>query len=165
MVVGARRIDARSETARAALALLDRELERRRAVIPQLVQAAVAADLDRESITQLVGARSWSAVVRENDFDLPRRASAENALSVALYEVIYSAHDANWEFRRPADELDTIEQRILGAVRVYNTHADAVVRLSRSPWTALSARVAGVRAPDLLVDTVGLDAVRTRVSA
>ncbi|GGG21323.1 hypothetical protein GCM10007304_38960 [Rhodococcoides trifolii] len=165
VLMGARKIKARQETARAALALLEAELEHRREVIPELVRAAVAADLDRASINQLVGARSWSSVVRENDFDLPRRASAENTLSAALYEVIWSAPGATWEFRRPADELDTIEQRIVGAVRVYNTHADALVRLSRSPLTALSARLAGVEAPDLFVDSVALDAVRTRVPA
>jgi LemA protein len=165
VVLGARKIKARHGTARAALALLEAELEHRRAVIPDLVRAAVEADLDRESINQLVGARSWSRVVQENDFDLPRRASAENALSVALYELIYSAHQANWEFRRPADELDVIEQRIVGAVRVYNTHADALVQLSRSPLTALSARLAGVHAPDLFADPIAPPHARARVAA
>ncbi|MGU3432829.1 hypothetical protein ACNHUS_07395 [Actinomycetes bacterium M1A6_2h] len=165
VLMGARRIKARQDTARAALSLLEVELEHRRAVIPELVRAATDADLDRESINQLVGARSWSTVVQENDFDLPRRASAENALSVALYEVIYSAHRANWQFRRPADELDIIEQRIVGAVRVYNTHADALVRLSRSPLTALSARLAGVDAPDLFADPIAPPHARARVAA
>ena len=153
IVWGMRRARQENETARAALNLLEVELERRRRVVPEVIRAAVNADLDPEAVRQLVGARYWSELVRDNDLDLARRAAAENVFSVAVHDVMYAARRdsalvGNWEFQRPASELDAIEQRIAGAIKVYNRRAAAVTAMSRGPV----GRMAGLRACEPFAD-------------
>lgn len=145
------------DTVAAGLHLLELELDRRRAAIPELVRAAVDADLDRGAVNQLVGARSWSALMRDRREDLGARAAAENVLSVALHDVTFDGRNSRtptggplgWNFTAPATELDRIGHRIAGAVRVYNTQAAALIALAESPLSGPIVRLVGVRAPEL----------------
>ncbi len=129
-----------------ALALVHVELDRRYEYVPGLVLAAsetVGSDL----VAPVTGARSLAMRVREEKLDLRRQAGAEKALSEALQAVLASgrrypqlAHD--WAFVRPAHELEVTEQRLAGAVRVYNTQARSLNRSIRTfPGTQLAQRL------------------------
>lgn len=152
----ARRTRRAADTVAAGLHLLEIELDHRRAVIPDLVRAAVDADVDRSAVNQLVGARSWSGIVRERRYELGDRAAAENGLSVALHDVLFEARSGGplgWDFVSPATDLDRIEHRIAGAVKVYNTQASALIALATSPLSGPIVRILGVRAPELFAET------------
>jgi LemA protein len=119
-----------------ALALVHVELDRRYEYVPALVLAAsetVGSDL----VAPVTGARSLAMRVREEDLDLRRQAGAEKALSEALHAVLASgrcypqlAHD--WAFVHPAHEIEITEQRLAGAVRVYNEQARNLNRAIRT---------------------------------
>lgn len=165
IVASVRRLRRAADTAQAALILLEAELDRRRDIVPDAVRAAAAGDLDREVVNQLVGARTWSAMLREENFDLPARAAAENALSVAVNDLARVARftpslTGDWSFHGPARDLDVVEQRIAGAIKVYNRHADSVGRMARGPL----GRLAGVAVPELFVDDSALRGVPSAVA-
>ncbi|MBT1191783.1 hypothetical protein [Rhodococcoides kroppenstedtii] len=144
------------DTVVAGLHLLEVALDHRRLLVPELARAAVGAELDREAINQAVGARSWSAIVRERRVDLGARAAAENALSAAVHHLVCAGRESGrvrWDFTSAATELDALERRIAGAVRVYNAHAAALSGLVRSPLTGPVVRTLGIGAPDLFVET------------
>ncbi|MDQ1203417.1 MULTISPECIES: hypothetical protein [unclassified Rhodococcus (in: high G+C Gram-positive bacteria)] len=155
-----RRTRRSADSVAAGLNLLEIELDRRRAVIPDLVRAAVDADLDRAAVNQLVGARSLSAMMRDRRAELGARAGAENALSVALHEVLFDGRASGplgWDFSSPATELDRIEHRVAGAVRVYNTQASSLASLADSPLSGPVVRLLGVRAPEAFAETADAD--------
>lgn len=119
-----------------ALALVHVELDRRYEYVPGLVLAA-SATVGSDLVAPVTGARSLAMRVREEDLDLRRQAGAEKALSEALHAVLASgrrypqlAHD--WAFVRPAHEIEVTEQRLAGAVRVYNEQARS---LNHAIWT------------------------------
>ncbi|KQU07367.1 hypothetical protein ASG56_07585 [Rhodococcus sp. Leaf7] len=163
-----RRTRRSADTVAAGLHLLEIELDRRRAVIPDLVRAAVDAEIDRAAVNQLVGARSWSAMMRDRRSELGDRAAAENGLSVALHDVVFEGRASGptgWDFAAPATELDHIEHRIAGAVRVYNTQASILRSLAGSPLSRPIVRTLGVRAPDLFAETVDMSGEGAHVPA
>jgi len=129
-----------------ALALVHVELDRRYEYVPALVLAAsetVGSDL----VAPVSGARSLAMRVREEDLDLRRQAGAEKALSEALHAVLESgrrypqlAHD--WAFVHPAHEIEVTEQRLTGAIRVYNEQARSLNRAIRTfPGTVVAHRL------------------------
>lgn len=159
----ARRIHRSVTRVDTGLHLLEVELDKRRALVPELVRAAVDADLSRSAVNHLVGARSWSEAVNAERFALAHRAAAENGLSVALHDVTFEAREVyhhtplGWDFIRPAMELDRIEHRIAGAVKVYNAQAAQLARVVRSPLGRPFARVLGVNEPELFVETASTE--------
>lgn len=129
-----------------ALTLVHVELDRRYEYVPALVLAAsetVGSDL----VAPVTGARSLAMRIREEGLDLRRQAGAEKALSEALHAVVESgrcypqlAHD--WAFVHPAHEIEVTEQRLAGAVRVYNGQARSLNRAIRTfPGSALASRL------------------------
>ncbi len=58
-----------------------------------------------------------------------------------------------WDFTSAATELGALEQRIGGAVRVYNTHAAALAAVLRAPMTGPVVRALGIATPELFVET------------
>ncbi|MBY6368634.1 hypothetical protein [Rhodococcoides corynebacterioides] len=156
LVAVVRRARRATDTVVAGLHLLEVALDHRRLLVPELARAAVGADLDRDAINQAVGARSWSAIVRERRADLGTRAAAENALSAAVHQLVCTGRESGrvrWDFTAAVTELDHLERRVAGAVRVYNTHAAALAGLVRSPLTGPVVRTLGIGAPDLFVET------------
>lgn len=137
------------------------ELERRYVQLEPFIAAVESSGLDAEPVRQLVGARSWSKAVRDRGLDLPAQAAAENALSAAVHAVL-SESDAHpilksaWAFQGPAGDLAVTEQRIAGAVRVYNDNAYKLAELRTSLPTMPVAKALKVTAPDLFVEHVPL---------
>ena len=147
----------RASTA-ASLTLLTVELERR---FEPLIAAVEPSGLNSELVRQLVGARSWSKAVRERELGLPVQAAAENALSAAVHAVLSEADTrpnlkSNWAIQGPAGELGTTEQRIAGAVRVYNDNAYRLASLRSTFPTKLVAKAMKVTAPDPFVEHIPL---------
>ena len=162
----------RASTA-ASLTLLTVELERRFVQlepldqlpasfeIEPLIAAVEPSGLNSELVRQLVGARSWSKAVRERELGLPVQAAAENALSAAVHAVLSEADTrpnlkSNWAIQGPAGELGTTEQRIAGAVRVYNDNAYRLASLRSTFPTKLVAKAMKVTAPDPFVEHIPL---------
>ncbi len=124
VVRGLRRDASNVET---SLRLVHTELDRRYEYIPGLILAA-ADIVGRDFIAPVTGARSLAMRIREENLDLSRQAGAEKALTEALQSVLttgrrYPQLANDWAFVRPAHELDLTEQRLTGAVRVYNDQA------------------------------------------
>ena len=150
----------RASTA-ASLTLLTVELERRCVQLEPLIAAVEPSGLNSELVRQLVGARSWSKAVRERELGLPVQAAAENALSAAVHAVLSEADTrpnlkSNWAIQGPAGELGTTEQRIAGAVRVYNDNAYRLASLRSTFPTKLVAKAMKVTAPDPFVEHIPL---------
>ncbi len=140
-----RRLRGIASSVDSALTLVHVELDRRYEYVPALVLAAsetVGSDL----VAPVTGARSLAMRVREEDLDLRRQAGAEKALSEALRAVVESgrcypqlAHD--WAFVHPAHEIEVTEQRLAGAVRVYNEQARTLNRAIRAfPGSVVASR-------------------------
>lgn len=150
-VLTVRRSLRRSETnLTASRRLLDVELTRRYEQTDALVAAARAAGLDSAVVAPLAGARSLAVGVRDQGLTLGEQAGAENALSVALHRVIAEATDDprvknDWTIQRPVLDLQTTEQRLAGAARVYNDHAAARNALLRGVGKGPIARMLGGR--------------------
>ena len=167
LVAVVRRARRTVDTVVAALHLLEVALDHRRLLVPELARAAVGAELDRDAINQAVGARSWSAIVRERRADLGDRAAAENALSAAVHHLVCAGRESGrvrWDFTAAVTELDHLERRVAGAVRVYNTHAAALAGLVRSPLTGPVVRTLGIGAPELFVETASAPVVAPGVT-
>jgi len=167
LVAVVRRARRTVDTVVAALHLLEVALDHRRLLVPELARAAVGAELDRDAINQAVGARSWSAIVRERRADLGDRAAAENALSAAVHHLVCAGRESGrvrWDFTAAVTELDHLERRVAGAVRVYNTHAAALAGLVRSPLTGPVVRTLGIGAPELFVETASAPVVTPGVT-
>ncbi|MFW0874679.1 hypothetical protein [Rhodococcoides corynebacterioides] len=167
LVAVVRRARRTVDTVVAALHLLEVALDHRRLLVPELARAAVGAALDRDAINQAVGARSWSAIVRERRADLGDRAAAENALSAAVHHLVCAGRESGrvrWDFTAAVTELDHLERRVAGAVRVYNTHAAALAGLVRSPLTGPVVRTLGIGAPELFVETASAPVVTPGVT-
>ena len=145
----------RASTA-ASLTLLTVELERRFVQLEPLIAAVEPSGLNSELVRQLVGARSWSKAVRERELGLPVQAAAENALSAAVHAVLSEADTrpnlkSNWAIQGPAGE-----QRIAGAVRVYNDNAYRLASLRSTFPTKRVAKAMKVTAPDPFVEHIPL---------
>ncbi|MGN7135299.1 LemA family protein [Rhodococcoides corynebacterioides] len=167
LVAVVRRARRTVDTVVAGLHLLEVALDHRRLLVPELARAAVGAELDRDAINQAVGARSWSAIVRERRADLGDRAAAENALSAAVHHLVCAGRESGrvrWDFTAAVTELDHLERRVAGAVRVYNTHAAALAGLVRSPLTGPVVRALGIGAPELFVETASAPVVTPGVT-
>ncbi|WP_169818390.1 hypothetical protein [Rhodococcoides corynebacterioides] len=167
LVAVVRRARRTVDTVVAGLHLLEVALDHRRLLVPELARAAVGAELDRDAINQAVGARSWSAIVRERRADLGDRAAAENALSAAVHHLVCAGRESGrvrWDFTAAVTELDHLERRVAGAVRVYNTHAAALAGLVRSPLTGPVVRTLGIGAPELFVETASAPVVAPGVT-
>lgn len=141
-----RRLHQQVSSLATALRLVHAELDRRYQYVPALVLAA-AETVGSDLVAPVTGARTLAMRIREEELDLRRQAGAEKALSAALQAVLQSgrrypqlAHD--WAFVRPAHELELIETRLAGAVRVYNDQA----RRLNSALTAFPTRVLAARA-------------------
>lgn len=141
-----------------ALRLVHAELDRRYEYVPALVLAA-AETVGSDLVAPVTGARSLAMRVRAENLDLSRQAGAEKALSAALHAVLRSgrrypqlAHD--WAFVRPAHELDVIEQRLAGAVRVYNEQARRLNRERAAFPTSVLATRAGIDEAQLFEATI-----------
>lgn len=149
-----RRYRSRTE---ASARLVTVELERRYEQLGAFISAAEDAGLANDRVLQLVGARSWSKAVRERALGLRAQAAAENALSVAIHDVLSEAElhtdlKGNWAFHGPAADLATTEQRISGAVRVYNDNAYALSRMTTSFPAKLVTKAKRVDAPEPFVE-------------
>lgn len=167
LVAVVRRARRTVDTVVAGLHLLEVALDHRRLLVPELARAAVGAELDRDAINQAVGARSWSAIVRERRADLGDRAAAENALSAAVHHLVCAGQESGrvrWDFTAAVTELDHLERRVAGAVRVYNTHAAALAGLVRSPLTGPVVRTLGIGTPELFVETASAPVVTPGVT-
>lgn len=157
-VVCFQRLQRAASNLETALRLVHVELDRRYEYVPALVLAA-AETVGTDLVAPVTGARSLAMRVREEDLDLQRQAGAEKALSAALQAVLNSgrrypqlAHD--WAFVRPAHELEGIEERLAGAVRVYNEQARSLNRaLTTFPTSVLATR-AGIGRAQLFEATI-----------
>ncbi|MFD1815346.1 LemA family protein [Rhodococcus gannanensis] len=144
----ARRVRRCTANLTASLALLETEIDRRHRQAESLVVAARAVGMDSSLTGPVAGARSFAAGMRDQGLTLRDRAGAENALSVALYGVtsVAVADPAvknDWTVQRPVLDLQTTEQRLSGAARVYNDHAGAMNGLLRGLSTRPFARMFG----------------------
>ena len=141
-----RRLRRAASSVDTSLRLLHAELDRRYEYVPGLVLVA-AETVGRDLVAPVTGARSLAMRVREENLDLRRQAGAEKALSDALQSVLASgrrypqlAHD--WAFARPAHELEVTEQRLAGAVRVYNEQARTLNALRATfPTSVVAGRI------------------------
>ncbi|MCL2535218.1 MAG: LemA family protein [Nocardiaceae bacterium] len=140
-----------AERVDSALTLVHAELDRRYEYVPCLVLAA-SETVGRDLVTPVIGARSLAMRVREEELDLRRQAGAEKALSAALQAVLASGRRypqlANdWAFVHPAHELEVTEERLAGAVRVYNEQARSLNHAIRTfPGNVLAPRLEITRA-------------------
>ncbi|MGC5162199.1 LemA family protein [Rhodococcus sp. DT1] len=129
---------------RDSLRLLRHELDDRYDLIPTLIAASAGAGVDRALLRPVVGARSLAIEMRDQRLGLAERAAAENTLSAALHDLLGGLDGVtHWPFVRVARELDVREQRITGAVRVFNdigtTLNDAVGRFPTSIYAKIGA--------------------------
>ncbi|GAB2637103.1 hypothetical protein GCM10027068_15910 [Prescottella soli] len=141
-----------------ALALVHVELDRRYEYVPGLVLAA-SETVGRDLVAPVTGARSLAMRVREEDLDLRRQAGAEKALSEALQAVLdtgrrYPQLVHDWAFVRPAHEIEVTEQRLAGAVRVYNEQARSLNRAIRAFPGSLVAPRLGIGKAQLFEATI-----------
>ncbi|QBJ95937.1 LemA family protein [Rhodococcus sp. ABRD24] len=153
-----RRLRRTESTARAALALVHVELDRRYEYIPGLVLAS-AETVGRDLVSTVSGARALAMRVREENLDLCQQAGAESALSAALQSLLgtarcYPALRHDWAFVRPAGELELTEERLAGAVRVYNDLARRLNHAVCTPPTSVVARFVGVKPAQLFEATI-----------
>jgi len=125
--------------------LLVHELDDRYDLVPALIAASAGAGVERERIRPVVGARSLAIGVRDQRLGLAERAGAENALSATLHELIGGLDGvSHWPFIRVARELQLREQRLAGAVRVYNDLGRTLnTAIGRFP-TSLFAKLAAI---------------------
>ncbi|MFC4604915.1 LemA family protein [Rhodococcus kronopolitis] len=136
MVSVVRRLRRTQASLDASRRLLEIELNRRYELAGELVVAARRAGVPTTTLGPLAGARSLALGFREQQLALCEQAGSENALSVALHRVLatVSADSTlrnDWSVQRPALDATTVEQRLAGAVRVYNgvaTSMNALVR-------------------------------------
>ncbi len=129
---------------RDSLRLLRHELDDRYDLVPTLIAASAGAGVDRALLRPVVGARSLAIEMRDQRLGLPERAAAENTLSAALHDLIGGLEGvSHWPFVRAARELQVREQRIAGAVKVFNdigtTLNDAVGRFPTSLYAKIGA--------------------------
>ncbi|MGW4479516.1 LemA family protein [Rhodococcus triatomae] len=161
MAAVARRVRRCTTNLTASLALLETEIERRHEQTETLVVAARAAGLDSSLTGPLAGARSFAIGVRDQGLTLRDRAGAENALSVALHGVtgVAVADPAvknDWTIQRPVLDLQTTEQRLAGAARVYNDQAATMNGLLHRLPTRPLARMFGAT-PATLFEAVATE--------
>lgn len=157
-VVNVRRLRRAGARADAALTLVYVELDRRYEYVPALALAA-AATVGRDLVAPVTGARAMAMRVREENLGPGRQAGAEKALSAAVQAVLdvgrrYPQLRSDWAFVRPAHELELIDQRLTGAVRVYNDQARALGRLRRTFPLRIVARWAGIGEAPLFEATI-----------
>ncbi|WP_241665752.1 LemA family protein [Prescottella subtropica] len=131
-----------------SLRLVHTELDRRYEYIPGLILAA-ADTVGRDFVAPVTGARALAMRIREEDLDPGRQAGAEKALTDALQSVLATARrypqlTNDWAFVRPAHELDLTEQRLAGAVRVYNDQARSLNRALTTFPANLLGKHAGI---------------------
>lgn len=158
VAIVSRRLDRYRRQTEQSLRLVDVELERRHEQLGPFLSAADAAGLSADLLRQLGGARSWSRAVRDRSLGLPAQAAAENALSAAFHSVLADARErpntlGNWAFQGPAGELTVTEQRIAGAVRVYNDNAYRLSQAAGAFPASLVARSRSLAAPEPFVET------------
>lgn len=136
--------------------LIEVELERRYEQLGAFLAAVENTDLDGEQVRHLAGARSWSKAVRERELGFPAQAAAENALSAVLHAVTTEASQradllGDWAVHGSARDLAITEQRICGAVRVYNDNAYRLARTVGACPSSIVARLRSTTAPEPFV--------------